>query len=654
MQHNLDLSGQNLSETELSKKLEAYDVNELTTLDISSNSLTTLEPIKRFTQLTKLSACDVPIQDISAIRNFKQLKKLYLSGTLVNTIEPLAELKNLRELHLNDMPITDIKPLDKLNKLEELGLSGTKLGEDLSPLTHLTHLKRLYLYETGIDAQSLLILEKLSHLEKLGVDDELELTRDEVLRVIRRKRLQTMRPETSAPTEIPSQSTKPKNVDRFPIMKLLMLPEHALKTSVIQSQLITANNALTKEDIIERANNHFQQGEREKAFSMLAQVIKDKKASYDDRFMAHYNYGLYLRFSGKPQLALDHCNQAIGLLSKVTFGSEEIKKQHLSHIPSLINLSSACIMMQKYIEGLNYLEAVTQNKEKLLPEQKAHIFNQMASIMAILEDYKSAEEAYKTAIKYATNLPLKFNSLLCLGNVYFDSRKYQAAITCYQEAKNLIDDKQHANFIESLIKEAESLQGYLQQNFYKHAMPNKKTLVNELATAIIEEAEVKDSEPNALYQQLTAVYLSPKLLANSKKQDISAYHIIKSNQGFWHIQGGPKQLVTTSGVHNFIVYQENNNYKVIAGPISHYHLASGKTAIYAGGIVLKDGYILSWNNCAYDFKQIVNQEEIAGILGLPLEKFQPWYPIRNQLERICGSLENKNAVLVPMTPALIV
>lgn len=119
--------------------------------------------------LTSLSASGRRIRDLEGIQHAVNLQYLFVGYNLFDDISPLSGLTGLKRLWFNGNPISDdsggISALTNLTSLENLHLQSVGVT-DFSPLAALTNLKTLYLgFEDHAPAIS--HLSGLSHLESL-------------------------------------------------------------------------------------------------------------------------------------------------------------------------------------------------------------------------------------------------------------------------------------------------------------------------------------------------------------------------------------------------------------------------------------------------------------------------------------------------------
>ena len=109
------------------------------TLDLSQASISNLEGIQYFKNVTFLKLHENNIQDLTPLSNLTKLKILLLNDNLIEDIGPLANLKNVTLLNLNNNQVTNLQPLQNIPTLYYLYISHNKVN-DLSPLEHFKEL----------------------------------------------------------------------------------------------------------------------------------------------------------------------------------------------------------------------------------------------------------------------------------------------------------------------------------------------------------------------------------------------------------------------------------------------------------------------------------------------------------------------------------
>lgn len=108
------------------------------------------------------------IQSLEPIRNFYWIEKLSIASQGIRDIEPLADKIHLTELLMQNNPISDLSPLENDTLITVLNIENTQVS-DLSDLENLTHLRILNASGTGV--KSLKPLSKMTQLEELLVNN---------------------------------------------------------------------------------------------------------------------------------------------------------------------------------------------------------------------------------------------------------------------------------------------------------------------------------------------------------------------------------------------------------------------------------------------------------------------------------------------------
>lgn len=152
----LGINGKNKKPRHISKE-EVQDLVELCPdleeLELEYCSLEDYSPIGKLTKLRKLTLtyCGTgdgnAITDIDWLENLTELRRLNLSHNKIDDTEALSGLKKLTYLHLAGNPLTDedLKPLSNLTNLETLFLYDLKKVTDVTPLSKLSKLTFLHI-----------------------------------------------------------------------------------------------------------------------------------------------------------------------------------------------------------------------------------------------------------------------------------------------------------------------------------------------------------------------------------------------------------------------------------------------------------------------------------------------------------------------------
>jgi len=130
------------------------DVQKITKLTISDESIKDISGIEYFTNLREFSLTDSSVSDISSLSGLTKLRKLSLPNNEIVDIAPIKGLTNLIFLDLKNSSleyigqhknrISNLEPLSGLKNLKNLCISSDYIY-DYSPLGSLSGLKSLYL-----------------------------------------------------------------------------------------------------------------------------------------------------------------------------------------------------------------------------------------------------------------------------------------------------------------------------------------------------------------------------------------------------------------------------------------------------------------------------------------------------------------------------
>lgn len=128
-----------------------------------------LSPLSTLTKLENLNLNSCPLADLSPLSDLPNLRDLSFGGDdFITDLTPLSAISTLRELHMGGAQVTDLTPLSSLVNLTSLELwdIGT---DDFTPLSNLTNLTTLYIgyYGDWDSSTSLDFLEPLTNLTTL-------------------------------------------------------------------------------------------------------------------------------------------------------------------------------------------------------------------------------------------------------------------------------------------------------------------------------------------------------------------------------------------------------------------------------------------------------------------------------------------------------
>ena len=149
-------------------KSEFQEIFKLQEIDLESEGIKILEPLREFKNLTGLNCFNNKITDLEPLRGLKNLEELDISFNEITDLEPLRELHNLTDLSCSGNKITDLEPLRELHNLTVLYCSNTQIT-DLEPLRELYNLTELSCSDNEIT--DLEPLRNLHNLTKLKCDN---------------------------------------------------------------------------------------------------------------------------------------------------------------------------------------------------------------------------------------------------------------------------------------------------------------------------------------------------------------------------------------------------------------------------------------------------------------------------------------------------
>lgn len=162
--------------------LELQQILDLKTINIEQeNVVQTLEPLRNFMWLEKVSITNQGIRDIKPLANKIHLSELLLQNNPITDLSPLEtdtlvaiinientqvsdlskleKLKHLRILNAGGTNVKSLKPLAKLNELEELLVNNTNV-KSISPIENLPSLKLLKIYNTKVKSKAVTALQQ--------------------------------------------------------------------------------------------------------------------------------------------------------------------------------------------------------------------------------------------------------------------------------------------------------------------------------------------------------------------------------------------------------------------------------------------------------------------------------------------------------------
>ena len=137
----LDLTGRQLSSIAGLSRFTHF-----TSLYLSDNRLSRLQPLAKHNNLLALTLDENQLDDIAAISELTRLNLLSLDSNRISNLEPLAKLTQIKYLYLGNNRIVRVDSLKNMKNLVALDLSANQVT-DLSPLYGLVKLETIGLYD---------------------------------------------------------------------------------------------------------------------------------------------------------------------------------------------------------------------------------------------------------------------------------------------------------------------------------------------------------------------------------------------------------------------------------------------------------------------------------------------------------------------------
>lgn len=121
------------------------DIKSITTLDLSSSSISRLDGIEYFINLTSLKARGRALTDLKPLGNLSKIKNIDLTNNNITDITPLEKLKNIDTLWLTNNSISNVASLKELSNITSLKLDSNSGIANITPIQDLKYLDTLYL-----------------------------------------------------------------------------------------------------------------------------------------------------------------------------------------------------------------------------------------------------------------------------------------------------------------------------------------------------------------------------------------------------------------------------------------------------------------------------------------------------------------------------
>lgn len=106
-------------------KLISEEINEL---DLSSQNISDLRPIRQFKYIISFNLANNEIEDMTSLSHLTYLQKLDISNNKISNTSSLTSLLKLKELYAQNNNISELKNIANLTQLEKLDLSSNKIS----------------------------------------------------------------------------------------------------------------------------------------------------------------------------------------------------------------------------------------------------------------------------------------------------------------------------------------------------------------------------------------------------------------------------------------------------------------------------------------------------------------------------------------------
>ena len=126
-------------------------------LTINGQSVRDIAPLENKLYLVELNVQNNPISSLKSIESSTKLELLNIENTQINDLGPLSKMHNLVTLNAAGTPVKSLKPLSGLHSLENLFVNNTDV-RSISPVEDIATLKQLKIYNTKVRARD---VEKL-------------------------------------------------------------------------------------------------------------------------------------------------------------------------------------------------------------------------------------------------------------------------------------------------------------------------------------------------------------------------------------------------------------------------------------------------------------------------------------------------------------
>ena len=155
------------TQDEIPNALDLQRVVDIQELEIGVEfPIISLEPLKDFLWLERLTINGQSVRDIAPLENKLYLVELNVQNNPISSLKPIESSTKLELLNIENTQINDLGPLSKMHNLVTLNAAGTSV-KSLKPLSGLHSLENLFVNNT--DVRSISPVEDIATLKQLKI-----------------------------------------------------------------------------------------------------------------------------------------------------------------------------------------------------------------------------------------------------------------------------------------------------------------------------------------------------------------------------------------------------------------------------------------------------------------------------------------------------
>ena len=155
------------TQDEIPNALDLQRVVDIQELEIGVEfPIISLEPLKNFLWLERLTINGQSVRDIAPLENKLYLVELNVQNNPISSLKPIESSTKLELLNIENTQINDLGPLSKMHNLVTLNAAGTSV-KSLKPLSGLHSLENLFVNNT--DVRSISPVEDIATLKQLKI-----------------------------------------------------------------------------------------------------------------------------------------------------------------------------------------------------------------------------------------------------------------------------------------------------------------------------------------------------------------------------------------------------------------------------------------------------------------------------------------------------